>query len=98
MADTVETLEIQVTHRASGAASALKSVANAAKSVGKAVQPAANSVKSMSKAVAKAKSPLENFASSLKRIAFYRFIRSIIKGITEAFTEGLQKASCGTML
>lgn len=92
MADTVETLEIQVTHRASGAASALKSVANAAKSVGKAVQPAANSVKSMSKAVAKAKSPLENFASSLKRIAFYRFIRSIIKGITEAFTEGLQKA------
>lgn len=30
--------------------------------------------------------------SSLKRVAFYRAIRSIIKSITQAFTEGLEKA------
>lgn len=36
--------------------------------------------------------PIKNFLSSLKRIAYYRFIRSIIKGITQAFQEGLQKA------
>ena len=92
MADTVETLEIQISHRASGAAAAIKSTANATKSLANAVQPATKSLKGMSNAVAKTKSPLDNFVSSLKRIAFYRFIRSIIKGITEAFTEGLQKA------
>lgn len=35
---------------------------------------------------------ISNFLASLKRIAFYRFIRSIIKGITEAFQEGLKNA------
>ena len=92
MADTVESLEIQITHRASGAASALKSVTSALKSVGREVQPATNGIKQLSNAVSKAKSPLDNFVGSLKRIAFYRFIRSIIKGITKAFQEGLEKA------
>jgi len=32
------------------------------------------------------------FLSSLKRIAFYRFIRTIIKSITQAFSEGLKNA------
>lgn len=40
----------------------------------------------------KAHKPLSNFIESLKRIAFYRFIRSIIKSITQAFQEGLQNA------
>ena len=78
MADTVESLEIQITHRASGAASALRSLTSSLKSVSKATQPAT--------------SALGNFVNSLKRIAFYRFIRSIIKGITQAFQEGLQQA------
>lgn len=78
MADTLETIEVEVKYRAGGAATALKSVTNA--------------VKGLSKSAKSAKNPLENFVSSLKRIAFYRFIRSIIKGITSAFTEGLQKA------
>lgn len=78
MADTVESLEIEIKHRASGVASELKRVTSAVNSLGKAAKAT--------------KSPLENFVSSLKRIAFYRFIRSIIKGITQAFSEGLQKA------
>lgn len=78
MADTVESLEIQITHRASGAASALRSLTSSLKSVSKATQPAT--------------SALSNFLSSLKRIAYYRFIRSIIKSITQAFQEGLQQA------
>lgn len=78
MADTVESLEIQITHRASGAASALRSLTSSLKSVSKATKPAT--------------SALGNFLSSLKRIAYYRFIRSIIKSITQAFQEGLQQA------
>lgn len=35
---------------------------------------------------------VSNFLASLKRIAFYRFIRSIVKSITEAFQEGLKNA------
>ena len=43
-------------------------------------------------AAKKANKPLGNFLSSLKRIAFYRFIRGIIKSITQAFQEGLEWA------
>ena len=35
---------------------------------------------------------LSNVVSSLKRIAFYRIIRSVIKAITQAFQEGLKNA------
>lgn len=37
-------------------------------------------------------SALANILNSLKRIAFYRVIRTAIKGITEAFSEGLKNA------
>ena len=53
---------------------------------------AASSVKSLSRAAAKAKSPLESFVASLKRIAMYRIMRSIIKSITQGFQEGLEWA------
>ena len=52
----------------------------------------ATSVKDFVKEVSKSASPLGNFISSLKRIAFYRFIRSIIKSITQGLQEGLQNA------
>ena len=78
MADTLETIEVEVKYRAGGAATALKNVTSA--------------VKGLSKEAKSAKNPLENFVSSLKRIAYYRFIRSIIKAITQAFQEGLEKA------
>lgn len=35
---------------------------------------------------------LKNVVSSLKRIAFYRIVRSVIKAITQAFQEGLKNA------
>ena len=58
----------------------------------KAAKGASEGVKQLSKEAAKSKSPLDNFVSSLKRIAFYRIIRGIIKSITQAFQEGLEKA------
>ena len=57
-----------------------------------AMRDASKSVKELSKEASKAKSPLENFIGSLKRIAMYRMMRSIIKAITQAFQEGLQNA------
>lgn len=68
------------------------STASALTKAKKAAEDAAKGVEKLSNAAKKSRNPLENFVSSLKRIAFYRFIRSIIKGITEAFQEGLQKA------
>ena len=58
----------------------------------KAANGAANGVKNLAKEAKKSQSPLAGFISSLKRIAFYRMIRSIIKTITEALQEGLQYA------
>lgn len=139
MADTLESLEIEVKHSASGAADEINSVASAIRSVAKALdkalpnlkvfndlmgkgtvsvtnnsttqvadtinnvskaaskaqmatQEAGNGIKEMSKEASKSAKPLGNFLSSLKRIAFYRIIRGIIKSITQAFQEGLEKA------
>lgn len=58
----------------------------------KAAKGASEGVKQLSKEASKSQSPLNGFLSSLKRIAFYRIIRSIIKSITQAFQEGLEKA------
>lgn len=78
MAATHETIELEIKHKASGAASEIKKVTSA--------------IHGLSASVAKSLSPMKNFLSSLKRIAYYRFIRTIIKTITQAFTEGLQAA------
>lgn len=58
----------------------------------KAAEDAAKGVKDLSKEATKSKSPLGNLVASLKRVAFYRIIRGILKSISQAFTEGLQKA------
>ena len=98
---TVENLEIKV--KATGvtaAANRLVSLADAVDRVqnamgtvsGSAGTQAAKSVEKVGKAAEKATKPMNNFLSSLKRIAFYRIIRGIIKSITQAFTEGLEKA------
>ena len=70
----------------------LSGVAGAARVVGKETNKAANGIKEVGDAAKKSEKPLGNFLSSLKRIAFYRIIRGIIKSITQAFTEGLEKA------
>ena len=71
------------------ALSRLGSSAHKAKS---GVDGVSRSVNGLSKEAKKSKSPLENFVASLKRIAYYRIIRSIIKAITTAFKEGLEAA------
>ena len=97
---TVENLNISVRTNADKAAAKLLTLAEAmgrvegaAASVGgSAGERAASGVSKVGKAAEKANKPLGNFLSSLKRIAFYRLIRSIIKSIVQAFTEGLEKA------
>ena len=64
----------------------------AAQKAERATDRASKGIKEMSKAAKKAHGPMSTFIASLKRIAFYRFIRSIIKAITQAFSEGLQNA------
>lgn len=78
MAATHETIELEIKHKASGAASEIKKATSA--------------IHGLSGAVSKAASPMKNFLSSLKRIAYYRIIRTIIKNITQAMNEGLQAA------
>jgi len=143
MADTLESLEIQVRHSASGAADEINRVVGAVRSLSRALTAAlpklqqynslmgsmagnasanvnvnptaqivealnnlsraanraqsatsntARGVRTLTKEAKKSKGPLDNFIASLKRIAYYRLIRSIIKAITKAFTEGLEKA------
>ena len=96
---TVENLEIKVKTDADQAAAKLTSLSNAlgrvqssAKSVSGNTNGAAKGIKNVGEAAKKANKPLGNFISSLKRIAFYRIIRGIIKSITQAFSEGLEKA------
>lgn len=48
--------------------------------------------KSTSKAADSALSKIGQLFSSIKRIAVYRFIRSAIKAVTQAFSEGIQNA------
>lgn len=106
MADTLETLEIEIVHKSTDAVAEIKRVAAAIESLGsslskiksfsagaqKATSSAAKGMKEVSKAAEKTKAPLENFLSSLKRIAMYRVLRTIIKSITQAFQEGLTNA------
>ena len=77
----------------------LNAIAQAQKENQKAAQAAARSQEGFARALTKVSSevkktqkPLDTFISSLKRIAFYRIIRSIIKSITQAFKEGLEYA------
>jgi len=70
-------------------ADTINNVQQAASKAGRATQEASKGVKELSKAASKSKSPLGNFVASLKRIAFYRFLRTIIKEIGQAFQEGL---------
>ena len=96
---TVENLEIKVKTDAGDAAGQLRSVADAIGSIESKANGAisgtnktATAIKNIGTAAKKSNSGLGTFISSLKRIAFYRFIRSIIKSITEGFQEGLQNA------
>ena len=75
-----------------GVGAALNGVSRAANKVGASTRTASAGIKEVGKAANKAQTPLGNFLASLKRIAYYRIIRGIIKSITQAFSEGLEKA------
>lgn len=139
MADTLESLEIEIKHSATGAADEVNKVTKAVQELGKALDAVFPNLKKFSgllrgstsgvsvttnSQVAKtinnvtkvtneaAKStrgasagfremiasikgslgPMGKMISSLKRVAFYRIIRTIIKEITQAFKEGLESA------
>jgi hypothetical protein len=57
-----------------------------------AVKGISNAINGLKDRVKKSLPHLSNFLSSLKRIAFYRFLRTIIKELTTAFKEGLENA------
>ena len=57
-----------------------------------AMQQTGKGMEEMSQKAKKSNGPLGNLLSSLKRIAMYRFLRTVIKAITQAFQEGLQNS------
>lgn len=64
------------------------SVSRAARSL----HDTARGIDDVAQSAKKSQSPLNNFIGSLKRIAFYRLLRTIIKEIAQAFREGLENA------
>lgn len=79
----------------SEAAMSIKAISNSAKNIaaaGSSTAKVSEGIKDIGKSAKSANSPLSNFLSSIKRIAFYRIIRSVIKSITESFSEGLKNA------
>ena len=67
-------------------------VTKSARGAGSGARGVASGIKDVSTSAKKAATPLSTFVSSLKRIAFYRILRSILKSISQAFQEGLKNA------
>lgn len=81
----VENLVIDVRTNAGNSARQLRSLSNALRGV-------SNTATSVSRETGRANASLGKLFSSIKRIAFYRAIRTVIKAIIQAFSEGLQNA------
>ena len=67
----------------------MKGIGSVAKRVGNGIAGAFKRIGDRAKESVK---PINNFLSSLGRIAFYRLIRAMIKAIAQAFKEGLENA------
>lgn len=103
---TVEKINISVRTNANKAADKINSLAEALLNVQSAAagvtgsmpkvsaenKKTSESAKKLSESVSKTKKPLSNFLASLKRIAMYRILRTVLKEISEAFREGLTNA------
>ena len=95
---TVENISIDVKTNAGSAAkqfrslsSAISGVTSAAKSVGgNRSGSTAHSVKSVGSAAKSATGAMGKLFASIKRIAFYRLLRTFIKELSQAFQEGLK--------
>ena len=92
MADKLESLEVEVSYKASNAASKINEVTTAVKKLSGTLKTndAAKGIKKLGDAASKATSPLQTLFSSIKRIAVYRMIRSALKAVTEALQEGVE--------
>lgn len=94
---TVENININVTTNAGTAASQIGSLASALRRVSDSatvngLNGAAKATRNVGEAAKAATRHTGNFAKSLKRIAMYRMLRTIIKEITQAFSEGFKNA------
>lgn len=101
---TVETLVIDIQADASEAISEINDLKRQIKGlsdgirntkisgVTKSIRGTSSGIRSMGASAKKASGGLGMLAKSLKRIAMYRILRSIIKEITQAFAEGLNNA------
>lgn len=67
----------------------VKSLGNEAEKTSGKVSKFQSTISKLGSSFKKASSPLGNFAAALKRIAMYRFMRSIIRAITTAVSEGI---------
>lgn len=70
---------------------ALRALADALAVAGR-KSTAAKAVRDVGREAKKANTPLRNFLASIKRIAFYRILRGILKIISQGFQEGLTNA------
>lgn len=73
-------------------ADTINNVQKTARGAKSATSDAAKGIDKMSNAAGNSAGKLGKFISSLKRIAMYRLLRTIIKEITQAFQEGMQWA------
>ena len=77
-------------HANTTVANAMQTTASSASRAGTATKTAAKGIGDVAQSAKKAQSPLGSFVASLKRIAFYRMLRTILKEIAQAFKEGLE--------
>lgn len=89
---TVENISIDVKTNAGSAASQFRSLSSALHGVSKTAGNSGGMFGGIGKSAQKATKHTNNFAASLKRIAMYRVLRTIIKEIGQAFSEGLKNA------
>lgn len=94
---TVENINIDVKTNAENSARQFHSLSASLNGVQNAVRKIISTgiggwFSKISKNIKSATGALSQFASSLKRIAFYRILRTIIKEISQAFQEGLKNA------
>ena len=90
---TVENIDIQVKTNAGDAARQIKSLSSALAGVRGASRSVASggthkAISNIGHAAKSSTNAMGKLFSSIKRIAFYRFLRSIIKNITQAFSDG----------
>jgi len=89
---TVENISIDVKTNAGSAAKQFRSLSSALRGVSRTAGSSGGMFGNIGRSAQQATKHTNQFASSLKRIAMYRVLRTIIKEIGKAFSEGLKNA------